>query len=176
LLFFLLCAHRSPEHLLYQGICSRRRTEPLEHRHHQSAARRRRSSQSLPHRPCSIHPEHHDEVRKPPLFLFRASWCLAPSPLYAVVRRPPHRTRCRHGHRDHLLESPVGFIVFPASCRTKPCSKPSPITHFCVRRRNSGHLPARSHRAPPSTAARPLASHQDRLIQDRRTRSLTPSL
>jgi hypothetical protein len=113
---------------------------------------------------------------KPPLFLFRALWCLAPLPLYAVVRRPPHRTRCRHGRRDHLLESLVGFAVFPASCRRKLRSKPSPITRYCVRRRNSGHLPARSHRAPSSTAARPLASHQDRLIQDRRTRSLTPSL
>jgi hypothetical protein len=59
----------------------------LAHRCRQSAARRRRSSPSLPHRPCSIHHKHHNEVRKPPLFFFfRAPRCLALSPLYAVVR------------------------------------------------------------------------------------------
>jgi hypothetical protein len=81
-------------------------------------------------------------------------------------------TRCQ----SHPLEPVVEFAFSPALCRCFLHRVWWLGSRFCVRWQNSGHFPARSHRAPPSTAACPLAGHQDRLLQDRRTRTHTLSL
>jgi hypothetical protein len=95
--------------------------------------------------------------------------------MLGLAAPPPSVAPFTHS-QSHPLEPVVEFTFSPALCGCFSRRVWWPGSPFCVRRRNSGHLPARSHRAPLSTAACSLASHQDRLIQDRRTRSLTPSL
>jgi hypothetical protein len=102
-----------------------------------SSDRWRRSSPPLPHSPRSLHPEHHGEVRKPPLFLFHTSWCLAPSPPCAVRRRPPRWARSHTSHQSHPLEPHVELAFSPAPCRCYPRRVWWLGSRFCVRQRTS---------------------------------------
>jgi hypothetical protein len=127
----------------------------LEHRIRSTAAVfKLRPPHRSPYVSPSLRPRLVCVVRTPPPPLISCTPSRSTGTDMPGLATPPPSVASFTRSQSHPLEPVVEFAFFPALCRCFSRRVWWPGSHFCVHRRNSSLLPARSYRASPPTALR----------------------